>query len=170
MSRRDDIINRALYWSDPGSYRVAPDDLIYFFQTAGTEVAPTGAEAKEAMGYGGGVKVQGHAKQWCGIFATCVLRECGLDASWTLMGGKMRPSSDVKLVWGNQGMQPGDVALIASASHHFIVVDVDYNKNTIHSVDGNQAWQTIKELTSRKVRYPRESQQLQPYGYYRIGG
>ncbi|HEY0706125.1 MAG TPA: hypothetical protein VGG33_04975 [Polyangia bacterium] len=171
MSRRQDIVNRALWWADPGTYRVWPSHLITFFARAGAEQVPTEKEAQEAMGYGGGVKVGGQVKHWCGVFATSVLADCGLDVKWTLLGGKIRPSSDVTLIWTNQGMQPGDIALIAQAQHHFIIVDIDYSRNYIESVDGNQARQTIKRLNTRKIRYTGpDATALHPYAYYRING
>jgi hypothetical protein len=160
MGTRSRILERAQYWADPGEWKPDADSLRYYFQKAGAEAAPTLAEASEALKRGGtGVKVQGAIKHWCGVFACCVIREAGVTIpTWTLLGGKIK---HLALVWGNAGMQPGDIAMIVAGNHHFIVTAVDYATKTMSTVEGNTLGQFIRART-RKTS--------EPYAYYRISG
>lgn len=155
---RDAIVELAQYWADPGAWKPAPDDLINFFYYAGAEAWPSEKEAADALKYRDtGVKVQGQVRHWCGIFACYVIREAGLSTvRWTLYGGKML---NIEYRNGNKNMQPGDVAMIVSGNHHFIVTDIDYSSGTMHTVEGNTSGQLIRNRT-RKTS--------EPYGYYHI--
>ncbi len=158
MSFRDNIVALALWWADPGEWKPTEDDLVDFFQGAGAEAWPSIAEAQEALKYRvTGVKVNGDVKHWCGVFACYIVRNAGLStARWTLYGGKIK---NLALIWGNDGMQPGDVAMIQSGNHHFIVTDIDYSTNTMHTVEGNTSGQFIRARTRLTT---------EPYAYYRI--
>jgi hypothetical protein len=160
MGYRSRILERAAYWADPGEWKPDAETLRYYFEKAGAEAAPTIAEAKEALKRGGtGVKVQGVIKHWCGVFACCVIREAGLTIPrWTLLGGKIK---NLELVWGNAGLEPGDIAMITSGNHHFIVTAVDGSAKTLSTVEGNTLGQYIRART-RKTS--------EPYAYYRIPG
>jgi hypothetical protein len=151
MSVRDRILELAESWASPGDYRPTADDLIFFFTNSGAEAAPSMAEAQDALkNLSNGVRVQGQIKHWCGVFACSVLKEAGVDVRWTLYGGKMI-GDGVTLLPGSNNIVPGDVAIINHASHHFIVSDIDYARNSLESVDGNTANQFIRS-GRKKIR------------------
>ncbi len=157
MGTRDKIIEKAKYWSSPGEWKPSAEDLVFFFENSGAEVAPSKKEAQAALDAGGtGVKVQGVTKHWCGIFACSCIREAGLTTpQWTLLGGKIK---NLELVWGNSGIQPGDIALITSGNHHFIVTSINAD-GTMTTTEGNTLGQYIRDR-SRKTS--------EPYAYYRV--
>lgn len=163
---RDTIVSLAEWWAEPGIYKPDAEELVKFFSVLkkGQE-PPTIADAQAALDAGGtGVKADGDRKQWCGIFACYVLRQAGLsDATWDLVWDAKEDSltcSGVhKFRKGHDGMMPGDVALIRSHNHHFIVTEIDYSKETMRTVEGNKLGQYIQVC----IRRPNEV-----YGYYRI--
>jgi hypothetical protein len=154
MSVRDDIVALANEWVDPGfNYKPTPDELISFFTDAKTEQAPSAGEANKSLAtLDVGCYVGGQVKHWCGIFACSVARNAGLDRiRWTLRNGEiLGPDDQIKKVWGNSGIQPGDIAVIPHASHHFIVTgtwsaDEDPNSSPqFLTVEGNTSGQRIK--------------------------
>ncbi len=158
MGYRSDIVALAQWWADPGEWKPSAQDLVDFFKLAGAEASPTIKEAQEALQYRvTGVKVNGVVKHWCGVFACHVIRDIGLTLpQWTLYGGKIK---NLEIVWGNGGIRPGDIAMIQSGNHHFIVTDVDYSSKTMHTVEGNTANQFIRARTRSTI---------EPYAYYRI--
>jgi hypothetical protein len=158
MGYRSKIVELAQYWADPGAWKPGASDLIDFFYYAGAEAWPTTNDAEYALQYRDtGVKVGGQVKHWCGIFACYVIRQAGLSAvRWTLYGGKML---NIEYRNGNKNMAPGDVAIIVSGNHHFIVTDIDYSSNSMSTVEGNTSGQYIRART-RKTS--------EPYGYYHI--
>lgn len=158
MAIRDLITGIAEGWASPGEWKPDADTLIWYFNNAGAEQAPTMDEAQAALDAGGtGVNVSGVKKHWCGIFACSVIVEAGLTlANWTLLGGRIK---NIPYVSGHNGMQPGDIALISSGNHHFIITDID--GDTMTTVEGNTIGQLIRTRT-RKV--------TEPYGYYRTAG
>lgn len=153
MSVRDDIVALANEWVDPGlSYKPTSDELISFFTDANTEQAPSSAKAnKSLVALDVGCYVGGQVKHWCGIFACSVARNAGLSRlRWTLYSGQIL-GPDVTKVWGYSGIQPGDIAIIPHASHHFIVTgtwttDEDPNSSpqSLLTVEGNTSGQRIK--------------------------
>ncbi|TFG37658.1 MAG: hypothetical protein E4H46_01330 [Desulfobacterales bacterium] len=172
MAIRDEIVRLALWWADPGKYKPLPDELVSFFETSGTEQVPTLDEAKKSlMTLSNGVRLGGQVKHWCGIFACHILCRAGVDVKWTFLGGKVvgKSENQIRYVPGRDGMKPGDIAIIPAAQHHFIVIDADYDTNTLHTVDGNTEGQYIREIHDKKIRYtgPNASN-LTPYGYYRV--
>lgn len=169
---RSQIVERALWWAEPGEYKPYPSHLIYFCKNAGCEQIPTEAEAQKSMGLNNGVYIGGKLKHWCGIFAVSVLRDCGVDVSWTLMGGKMK-GGGVTYVSGRQNMQPGDVAIVQKTNasyttdqhHHFLIISV--NGNVAETVEGNTYPNNmIRHLTTRKLNTGTATTSI--YGYYRI--
>ena len=171
MPIRDDILRLAEWWADPGEYKPWPEELISFFEVAEAEQAPSYAEAQKSLTtLSTGAFVGGAVKHWCGIFACHVLREAGLNVRWTLLGGKIvgKSANQVKYVPGNQGLRPGDVAMIPKANHHFIVTGVDYGSNTLWSVDGNTSGQMIRSLTKQVKYSSQEAATKTIYGYYRV--
>lgn len=165
------IVNRALWWADPGEYKPYPSHLIYFFKNAGCEQIPTEAEAQKAMGLGNGVPMGNKVKHWCGIFACSVLKDCGVDVRWTLNGGKML-GPGVTYRNGYKGMQPGDVAIVQKVSasggdvqHHFLIISV--NGNVAETVDGNTYPNNmIRHLNTRKLNTGNSTTSI--YGHYSI--
>lgn len=159
MGYRSEIIKLGQQWASPGEWKPTEEDLVNFFKGAGAEAWPSIQEAREALKYRvTGVKVNGQVKHWCGVFACYILRQAGLNTvRWTLYGGKMK---NIQLVWGSSGMQRGDVAIIKSADHHFIVTDVNYSTKKMDTVEGNTSGQYIRAITTR--------QPTEPYAYYRI--
>jgi hypothetical protein len=156
MAIRDLIVQIAQGWADPGIWKPDAETLVWYFDNAGAEASPTIAEAEAALRAGGtGVNVNGVKKHWCGIFACSVIREAGLTIpTWTLLGGKIK---HLQVVMGYKGLQPGDIAMIASGNHHFIVTDID--GDSMSTVEGNTIGQNIRART-RKI--------TEPYGYYRV--
>lgn len=150
MSVRDDIVNAGLDWSRPGSYKPSAGELVSFFSDAGTEQVPSQDEAQKSLdSLVTGCYVGGAVKQWCGIFACSVAANAGLNVKWTLVSGQII-GTPVKKIWGNSGMQPGDIAVIAHYNHHFIIIDVyssesDSNTQLVSTVEGNTSGQLIRE-------------------------
>ena len=50
----------------------------------------------------------------------------------------------IKLVWGHAGIQPGDVAIIPAASHHFLITGVDTAAKKYTTLEGNTKGQVIR--------------------------
>lgn len=75
---------------------------------------------------------------WCGIFATYILRKAGVRVRWARKIVDDSGGQDIKIVWGREGMGPGDVAVRdwRNVNHHFIVLDSP-KSGVIWSVDGN---------------------------------
>lgn len=159
MSYRAKIVELAEWWAEPGVWKPSADDLVGFFYYAGAEAWPTKKEAQDALAAGGtGVKVQGQVKHWCGVFACYLIRDAGSTLiRWTLFGGKMK---NIKFVYGTSGIQPGDIAVITKAQHHFIVTGINSSTKTLRTVEGNTTGQLIRVRTDRKIS--------EPYGYYQI--
>jgi hypothetical protein len=163
MSRHDNIVWGAYYESGYGEWRVWPEELISFFKVAGCEQVPTEQEAKRSMQLSTGAYVGGQIRHWCGIFACYVWRRYGgVDAKWTLHGGKIGPLGDkVRLRWGRQGLRPGDIAIIPRAQHHFIIGGV--NGTDLWTIEGNTSNQKIV-VRERKLN-PKDADQT-IYAYY----
>lgn len=142
---RQRIIKRADFWAGPsGKWRPRVIQMIHYFQKAGAEVAPTRKEAEEALTRRStGVKIRGEVKHWCGIFNCCVIREAGLTKPrWTLYGGKIK---NLKLMWGTQGLQPGDIAIFKGGRHHHAIIkEIDEEEKTLTVIEGNTFGQWIK--------------------------
>lgn len=169
MPIRDRIVQWAEWWAFPGEWKPSAQELSDIFTDAGAEQAPSLSEAEWSLrNLSTGVKVGGQVKHWCGVFAAEVLRRAGVDAQWTLMGGAIK-GKGVSYRPGNQGIQPGDVAMIPKANHHFLVVGVDYGGNTLWTVEGNTEGQLIRERT-RQFKYSKDPKASEKtiYGYYRI--
>lgn len=160
MGYRSEIVELAHWWADPGEWKPSAQDLGDFFKYAGAEAWPSIKEAQDALLYRDTrVKVNGAVKHWCGVFGCYVMRQAGLTiADWTLYGGKIK---NIQIVWGSNGMQPGDLAMIEKGNHHFIVTDVDYSTKTMSTVEGNTSGQYIRARTRKTT---------EPYAYYRIPG
>lgn len=166
MSFRDDMINSALSWADPGQYKPTANELISFFTDSSTQQTPSQDEAQKSLArLGTGCYIGAQVKQWCGIFACSVAVNVGLNTlQWDLTSGQIR-GAEVHKKWGSSGIQPGDVAVIAAHSHHFIVTDVnqsDWNGQTVllvDTVEGNTQGQFIK-VNSRRA--------CEIVAYYRI--
>ena len=146
MSFRDDIVYLAEYWADPGIYKPVASELVSFFTDANTEQVPSEKEAQKSLDtLGSGCYVGGKVKHWCGIFACSIARNSGMNSlRWTLLGGNIL-GTEVRKVWGNSGLQPGDIAIISAHNHHFIVTDVDSGQ--IWTVEGNTEGQAIRTRT-----------------------
>jgi hypothetical protein len=80
--------------------------------------------------------------QWCGIFATWVLVQAGLKVEWVnIKGITEKTSGQVKREFGGKNIQPGDVCVIARASHHFIITEV--NGSSLKTIAGNSQFQEV---------------------------
>lgn len=168
MGLREKIVERAKFWASPGEWRPTASHLVDFFKEAGAERWPTLKEAEQSLKQRStGVYLGNEVKHWCGIFACFVIREMGLTTPrWTLYGGKIK---NLALIWGHKDMQPGDIAIIPRASHHFIVTSIDYGKMKLDSVDGNQMGQLIKAYRNRDI-LPKNNQAEHVIAYYRVSG
>ena len=83
---RGRIVEEALDWAWPGSWRPTPEDLWEFFNGARSDRAPTLEQARRSLQQlGSGCFVgQGkweEIKHWCGIFACYCWRKCGMRTS-----------------------------------------------------------------------------------------
>lgn len=79
---------------------------------------------------------------WCGIFATWVLRQAGVQVKWINIKGITEQSSgQVAKEFGGKSIQPGDVCVIAKNSHHFIITDV--TGNSLKTIAGNSFFQEV---------------------------
>lgn len=178
MSTRSRIIDWANWWAWPGEYKPTPEELISFFEGAGTESQPSLKDAKAALAAGGtGVKIYGQTKHWCGIFACSVLRQAGVDATWSLMNGRITgkgvtspalPHAYPIRSWSHE-MRPGDIAIIRRYNHHFIVTDVDYAANQVYCVEGNTKGQIIRWAV-RAIDYGRTQPNETVTAFYRVLG
>jgi hypothetical protein len=169
MPIRKNIVQWAEWWAFPGEWKPSAQEMVDIFKDAGAEQAPSMSEAEWSLkNLSTGVKVGGAVKHWCGVFAAEVLRRAGVDARWTLLGGSIK-GTGVKYRPGRTGIQPGDVAMIPKANHHFIVVGVDYGGNRLWTVEGNTAGQYIIER-QRQFNYPKDPKAADKtiYGYYQI--
>jgi hypothetical protein len=189
MAVREQMVQWANWWADPGEYRVYPSHLIEFFKGAGCEDVPSERDATESMKldtgvylYGtvkGGVYTGGGVRHWCGIFACYLLRNyCGVTGvKWSLLkGGLQYDGKAVAWRGGTAGMKPGDIAVISKGQHHFIVTEINEAENTMVSVDGNAGRQSIKRKNkfikysskSSAANYNAAATSVTPYGYYKI--
>ncbi|HVY38299.1 MAG TPA: hypothetical protein VHM31_10190 [Polyangia bacterium] len=156
MGLRDEIIKQAKWWAAPGTYKPTADDFATIIKQSGCNVQPSQADLDYTIKSmkGGNVRIAGASKSWCGIFAVAVWANAGVGVKWTLnwspAHGNLLNSTGAawRKVWGNKGVQPGDIASIAAMQHHFIVTDV--SATAVNSVDGNQAGNTIVEYTNWK--------------------
>lgn len=164
MSLRTSILERAVYWAAPGTWKPDPASLVYFFKKAGCEQAPSVSEASRSLSslangcYVGAVK-EANIRHWCGIWACSTLVEAGVSAKWTLFGGTIKGSGVTK-VWGYQGIQPGDIAMVTKGRHHFIITKV--NGSTVDSIDGNSTNNSIVTHYGKAISTI--------VAYYRING
>lgn len=92
----------------------------------------------------------GRGVQWCGIFATWVLRRAfeqikgkGKESvHWTTAGGKIQ--GNITYVAGNKGIQVGDVCCESGAlNHHSIPIEINEKTLTMTTVNGNSTMQSI---------------------------
>ena len=80
MSFRDDIINSALNWADPGQYKPTASELMSLFTDCSTQQAPSQDEAQKSLDkLGTGCYVGGQVKRWCGIFCLFRSNQCGTE-------------------------------------------------------------------------------------------
>jgi hypothetical protein len=80
---------------------------------------------------------------WCGIFAAWVLIQAGLKVEWVNASGiTEKAPGQVKKELGGVNIQPGDVCVIAKASHHFLVTGV--NGGSLQTIAGNSLFQEVR--------------------------
>jgi hypothetical protein len=86
------------------------------------------------LGWKGSADADQHSrKNWCGFFACYCLQAAGLtSARWQPGLGIVGP---VKKIWGYNGVQPGDVAVLAHDSHHIVLSQV--TSSFVADVEGN---------------------------------
>lgn len=83
---------------------------------------------------------------WCGIFATYVLRCCGIPVKWKMGVGIAPLKPYLEIMSGltdADKIVPGDICVKGTNQHHFIVAD--RAGDTLISVDGNLSGQSIRE-------------------------
>jgi hypothetical protein len=76
---------------------------------------------------------------WCGVFATWVYRQAGIETKWIIGGGptKLKHYSSKEI----SSLKPGDIGHIQKQNHHFIILSVKDGK--IRSINGNSDAQSI---------------------------
>lgn len=87
---------------------------------------------------------------WCGIFATWCWIKAGKNTKWMSGAGP----TNAERVWGNQGIQPGDMCVQSGGLvHHFIATEI--NGDEITGVNGNSTAQSIliKTVNRSTVAY-----------------
>lgn len=96
---------------------------------------------------------------WCGIFATWVLKKAGIaDAMWVVNKGIV--SGKVKIVYGADGFDVGDVVVFKGAEvHHAIVSEMPSyycGDDSIQTINGNSGAQSIevhRKYLAKNVAY-----------------
>ena len=97
----------------------------------------------------GGTMNEQEGIAWCGIFATYVLRGCGVPIKWRNMVGPtpLPPYLERLFGFGNRDkIAPGDICVKGANQHHFIVYD--RQGNTLYSYDGNLPGQSVGTRTN----------------------
>lgn len=103
---------------------------------------------------------QGESKpsgvSWCGIFATWVLIQAGLNVRWIVGQGIV--GSKVKRIGGNKGVTEGDIVVMQGEEvHHCIVSKLPTQANYMETVNGNSSFdqriETHSRFLSEKVWY-----------------
>ena len=143
----DNIVQHAEFWAAPDPYSVTAQDLVNIGHGAKCEFPVTWKAADLAVKNQDKFKIAGEETAWCGIFATMVLREMGLEVRWSLFEGKMKyTAGEVEhrtstAIWT---IKAGDVAYIGENNHHFIVKWVSDDRKVLETIDGNQPGLTIR--------------------------
>jgi hypothetical protein len=150
------LLEAALKVSALGPRKPTAHELSQFFRLARTEAVPTLGEAQRSLDtLSSGCYIQGNAiRHWCGIYACALARNAGLAFRWTLHGGKI---VGPPLVMGNKDMLPGDIAIIAQHSHHFLLTGFA-SGGKVKTLEGNTTGQLIR---------PSERDVSQIVGFYR---
>lgn len=102
----------------------------------------------------GGTTDSKKAVHWCGIFATFVLRRVGIPVKWRYGVGIIPTGPQSKYVhkarswiasegFDRDAFETGDVCVIPSSNHHFIVVDATKSA-TLRCIAGNGSYQQIE--------------------------
>jgi peptidoglycan hydrolase-like protein with peptidoglycan-binding domain len=133
-----------------------------FEQTTGWK--PSDAECQHVIP-GSGLKPGG--KSWCGIWATHIFQEAGVNVKWDLTKGKM--VGDVTQTLAprftspaqykaerqafEQSVKPGDVITVNGASNHHAIVTQVNPDGTVETMDGNKpqvgpGHQKLSDVTS----------------------
>ena len=92
------------------------------------------------VGCGGGYAGYDPTMSWCGIFACYILRKAGLNVKWKKYRGieDLSGGSDLKAIWGREGLALGDVAVRGTGDHHFILLETpSEGQSVVRAVDGN---------------------------------
>jgi hypothetical protein len=129
--------------SGQGTRKPTAAELRGFFSAAKTEAVPTLAEAQKSLTtLSSGCYIQGSAvRHWCGIFACAVAVSAGFTAfKWTLHGGKI---IGPQLIMGHKDMLPGDIGIVASFSHHFLITGFPAG-GRVRTLEGNTTGQMIR--------------------------
>jgi hypothetical protein len=162
MSVRDDIVEAANMeiggWSAVEYHPTVTDMDAYFMQAWGGTYASASKSTKSL---------------WCGIFAVYVLRQAGVKVHWGPMSTKAGgwgivtdayESSQVRIVNGHSGVQPGDIGYVSAYNHHFIITAVDELFDYTECIDGNADGVTpAGTLGTIKRRKSRRLSQIEAY-------
>jgi hypothetical protein len=84
---------------------------------------------------GGPYTAHDHSSSWCGIFATYVMRQAGVDVCWKMSKG-IQLGSNVELIMGNSGLDQGDVVW-ATPNHYFIIMWPPGDSGVPWAIHGN---------------------------------
>jgi len=89
---------------------------------------------------GGGYSGYDPTVSWCGIFACYIMRKAGLRVKWKRYKGieDLSGGTDMKAIWGREGIALGDVAVRGSGQHHFILLETPAkDQRVVYAADGN---------------------------------
>ena len=109
---------------------------------------------------------------WCGIFATYVLRGCGIPVKWRKGVGITPLPPHLQIMAGLSDADkivPGDICVKGTNQHHFIVIG--RSGDTLTSVDGNLSGQSVREGNTYNIPVlKREALKQMEYDKSLLGG
>lgn len=148
----DDTLATKRDWESPGKgLFLGPNGPVYITNKEGLQqrrmrVPTFGLKPSAVLLHQLGLNTDGNGGiSWCGVFAFWTWRLCGLDVKWPPQsGGNTLPLRNQ----GFEAMQPGDIAVIPTNVHHFMVTKSPKETgNVVDSIDANAADQQVIEYT-----------------------
>ncbi len=99
----------------------------------------------------GGTYNETYGIMWCGVFATWVLQQAGLQVNWVNQQIMGPPSEIIRIYSATQDdrdkLIPGDIGVLTHRQHHFIVIGWKPKSKRVDTVEGNVGVQSIQQKT-----------------------